>query len=74
MLIKNGLHAHLFPDYPFGLIASVIARAPAWALAGSLAGLALMLVWAAKRPHAPTASPYKQSEPERSGEKPTLSS
>lgn len=47
MLIKNGLHAHLTPDYPFGLIAAILARAPAWALAGALAGLGLMLAWVA---------------------------
>lgn len=38
MLLKNGLHGHLFPDYPFGVIEAMLARAPAWALAGLLAG------------------------------------
>jgi hypothetical protein len=47
MLVKNGLHGHLSPDYPFGLIAAILARAPAWALAGALAGLGVMLAWAA---------------------------
>jgi hypothetical protein len=45
MLIKNGLHAHLFPDYPFGLIVDILARAPLWALAGIFAGIGLLLGW-----------------------------
>lgn len=45
MLMKNGLHAHLFPDYPFGLIADILARAPLWALAGIFAGVGLLLAW-----------------------------
>ncbi len=45
MLIKDGLHAHLFPDYPFGLIVDILARAPLWALAGSFAGIGLVLAW-----------------------------
>jgi hypothetical protein len=49
MLIKNGLHGHLSPDYPFGLIADIFARAPTWMLAGALAGLGMMLAWAALR-------------------------
>ena len=50
MLIKNGLHAHLFPDYPFGLIVDILARAPLWALAGIFAGIGLLLaLWAIKQ-------------------------
>lgn len=45
MLMKNGLHAHLFPDYPFGLITDMLARAPLWALAGIFAGVGLLLAW-----------------------------
>lgn len=45
MLLKNGLHAHLFPDYPFGLIVDILARAPLWTLAGIFAGVGLLLAW-----------------------------
>jgi len=45
MLIKNGLHGHLFPDYPFGMIAEILARAPLWALAGIFAGIGGLLAW-----------------------------
>ncbi|MEP7291994.1 MAG: hypothetical protein ABI835_09430 [Chloroflexota bacterium] len=45
MLIKDGLHAHLFPDYPFGLIVDILARAPLWSLAGIFAGIGLLLAW-----------------------------
>jgi hypothetical protein len=45
MLVKNGLHSHLFPDYPFGLIVDLLARAPLWALAGIFAGIGLLLAW-----------------------------
>ncbi len=45
MLIKNGLHAHLFPDYPFGMIAEILTRAPVWALAGIFAGVGGLLAW-----------------------------
>jgi hypothetical protein len=50
MLVKNGLHSHLFPDYPFGLIVDLLARAPLWALAGMFAGIGLLLAkWAVQR-------------------------
>ena len=45
MLIKDGLHAHLFPDYPFGMIVDILARAPLWALAGIFAGIGGLLAW-----------------------------
>ncbi|MBE2267454.1 MAG: hypothetical protein IAE80_04435 [Anaerolinea sp.] len=44
MLFKNGMHAHLFPDYPPGLILAMLERAPVWALAGALIALALLLL------------------------------
>jgi len=44
MLLKNGLHAHAFPDYPFGVIAALIARAPVWAAAGALVGVGVSLL------------------------------
>lgn len=50
MLIKNGLHSHLFPDYPFGIIVDLLARAPLWALAGIFAGIGLLLAWWAVKP------------------------
>lgn len=47
MLFKNGVHSHVHPDYPLGLIVEILQRAPLWALAGSLTGLGLALaVWA----------------------------
>lgn len=49
MLLKNGFHGHLYPDYPAPLIGEIIARAPAWALAGALAGIAAALLLLARR-------------------------
>jgi hypothetical protein len=48
MLVKTGLHSHVFPDYPFGLMVDILARAPLWALAGVLAAVGLLLAWWAK--------------------------
>ncbi len=45
MLIKNGLHAHLFPDFPFGMISGVFTLAPIWAVGGALIGLGIGAVW-----------------------------
>jgi hypothetical protein len=45
MLLKNGMHGHFFPDYPFGVIVEILQRAPLWALAGGLASLGLTLAW-----------------------------
>jgi hypothetical protein len=45
MLVKDGLHSDLYPDYPFGLIIDTLARAPLWALAGIFAGIGLLLAW-----------------------------
>ncbi|GEM_PF-1115832 len=39
MLIKNGWHSHVLPDFPFGLILDTLARAPFWAVAGTLFAL-----------------------------------
>lgn len=47
MLFKNALHAHLFLDYPPGLMLALLSRAPVWALAGGLVGLGLLLLWMA---------------------------
>lgn len=50
MLLKNAYHAHFFPDYPPNLMGAMIQRAPAWALAGMLTGLALAFAWRALVP------------------------
>lgn len=49
MLVKTGMHSHLFPDYPFGMMVEILERAPLWALVGSLAGIGLLLAWWAFR-------------------------
>lgn len=43
MLLKNGLHGHVFPDYPFGVIAEMLLRAPIWMGAGALIALAFLM-------------------------------
>ena len=48
MLIKNGLHAHLFLDYPPRLMLAILERAPKWGVAGALVGLSLALIWLAR--------------------------
>jgi hypothetical protein len=45
MLLKNGMHAHVFPDFPFGVIVEILQLAPLWALAGGLIGFGLALAW-----------------------------
>lgn len=47
MFFKNARHAHLYPDYPAEQMGAVLQRAPVWALAGALFGLALVLAWLA---------------------------
>lgn len=53
MLLKNGLHAHLFPDFPFGVITGVLVLAPAWLFSGMLIGAGLVLVIWAVSPASP---------------------
>jgi predicted lysophospholipase L1 biosynthesis ABC-type transport system permease subunit len=48
MLLKNGFHGHLNPDYPAGLIGDTLARAPAWGLAGALLGVSVALLLLAR--------------------------
>ncbi len=43
MLLKTGMHSHLFPDYPPGQMLEMLQRAPVWTLAGALAGLGVGL-------------------------------
>lgn len=38
MLFKNLLHAHVFPDYPAGMMLATLERMPVWAVAGGFAG------------------------------------
>lgn len=45
MFFKNAMHAHLFPDYPPGLILAMLQRGPVWLVAGALAGLGMGLLW-----------------------------
>lgn len=47
MFFKNASHAHLYPDYPVEIIAAILQRTPAWALAGVLAALGGVLIWIA---------------------------
>jgi hypothetical protein len=47
MFFKNALHAHLYLDYPPGLILAILQRAPIWAVAGGLAGIGFALAWLA---------------------------
>ena len=49
MFFKNALHAHVFPDYPPGMILAMLQRGPLWLAAGALAGLGLALLWLAWR-------------------------
>ena len=49
MFFKNARHAHIFLDYPAGMILAVLERAPLWAAAGALAGLSIGLAWLALR-------------------------
>jgi len=49
MVLKAGMHGHVFPDYPPGQILALLARAPTWALAGALAAAGLLAVTRALR-------------------------
>lgn len=44
MVLKAGMHGHVFPDYPPGQILALLARAPTWTLAGALAAAGLLAV------------------------------
>jgi hypothetical protein len=45
MFFKNAWHAHLFLDFPPGLMLAILERAPAWGLAGVLMGIGSGLLW-----------------------------
>ena len=44
MLFKDLRHAHVYPDYPVGMMLATLERMPAWALAGGLAGFGIGLL------------------------------
>ena len=48
MLLKNGFHGHLNPDYSAVVIGETLALLPAWAVAGGLLAAAASLVWMAR--------------------------
>lgn len=41
MLFKDLRHAHIYPDFPTGIMLATLERMPAWALAGGLAGFGI---------------------------------
>lgn len=47
MLFKDARHAHLYPDYPPALLGAMLARLPAWSLAGALAVVGIAIILAA---------------------------
>lgn len=47
MLFKNARHAHLFPDYPAGLMGAILSRAPLWMVGGALVGIGIGFLWLA---------------------------
>ena len=49
MLFKDARHAHLYPDYPPALLGAMLARLPAWSLAGALAALGVVFLLSAVR-------------------------
>lgn len=49
MLFKDARHAHLYPDYPPAMLGGMLARLPAWTLAGMLAGVGMVLLFSAFR-------------------------
>lgn len=61
MLFKNARHAHIFPDYPAGMMGAILERAPLWALAGGLVGLGLGLLWLAL--HNDDVQPHQKEAP-----------
>jgi hypothetical protein len=49
MFFKNAVHAHVFLDYPLGLMIAIVQRSFVWAAAGALMALGLVLAWLALR-------------------------
>ncbi len=45
MFFKNALHAHVFLDFPGGMLLSMLGRAPGWTLAGAFIGVGIALIW-----------------------------
>jgi hypothetical protein len=44
MLLKNGLHSHIAPDFTLAQVVSVLQRAPFFVMGGSLLGLGIGLL------------------------------
>jgi hypothetical protein len=49
MLFKDARHAHFYPDYPPAILGAMLARLPAWTLAGTLAAVGIAMLLAALR-------------------------
>ncbi len=62
MFFKNAVHAHFFLDYPPELMLAILRRAPAWTIAGSLAGIGLALAWLSKLPKKNESTPEEMAE------------
>jgi hypothetical protein len=50
MLLKNGLHAHLFPDFPFEMMRAVLGFIPWWMMGACLVAVGMGALWAALVP------------------------
>lgn len=55
MIFKDARHAHLYPEYPPVLLGAMLARLPAWTLAGLLLALGLILCLSTLRQRHPDA-------------------
>lgn len=49
MVLKAGMHGHVFPDYPPGQILALLGLTPVWTLTGALAAVGLLAVGKAIR-------------------------
>ncbi len=47
MFFKNAVHAHVFLDFPLGLMLAMLQRTPSWTAVGALLGLGSGLGWMA---------------------------
>lgn len=62
MFFKNAVHAHFFLDYPPELMLAMLGRAPAWTIAGGLAGIGLALAWLSILPKKNEPTPEEMAE------------
>jgi hypothetical protein len=51
MLLKTGLHNHVFPDFPLAVILGILERLPAWSAAGALCGAGCVFIWGRSQDH-----------------------